>query len=95
MSRNNSKYKSTNKSILTTDDKELILCRNHNIPIGITHIGTGSFSGYANLQTIVIPDNVTKIADYAFSGCTSLQSIAIPDNVTEIGECAFSGCTNL
>ena len=95
VSKNNSRYKSTNNCILTKDGKKLVLCRNHNIPDNVTMIERWAFSGCTNLQSIVIPNSVTEIRYRAFSGCTSLQSIEIHNSVTEIGANAFSGCTSL
>lgn len=95
VSKNNSRYKSTNNCILTKDGKKLIFCLNHNIPDGVTEIGELAFSGCTRLQSIVIPDSVTLIGELAFQDCTSLQSIVIPDSVTKIGESAFFGCTSL
>lgn len=80
---------------MTKDGKTLVLCRNHNIPDGVTCIIGGAFSGYSSLESIVIPDSVTKIAEWAFDGCTSLESIVIPDSVIEIDEWAFSYCYSL
>ena len=95
MSKNNSRYKSTNNCILTKDGKKLVLSRNHNILDSVTEIGDYAFSGCISLQSIVIPDSVTTIGESAFRDCTSLQSIEIPNSVTEIGYYAFSGCTSL
>ena len=77
VSKNNSRYKSTNNCILTKDGKKLVLCRNHNIPDSVTEIGDYAFDGCTSLQSIDIPNSVTEIRAYAFSGCTSLQSIDI------------------
>lgn len=77
VSKNNPEYKSTNNCMLTKDGKELILCRSHNIPDGVTKIGRWAFDGCTSLQSIVIPDSVTTIAHNAFCDCLSLQSIAI------------------
>ena len=77
VSKNNSRYKSTNNCILTKDGKKLVLCRNHNIPNGITEIGRFAFSGCTSMQSIEIPNSVTEIGYSAFGGCTSLQSIEI------------------
>ena len=63
--------------MLTKDGKELILCRSHNIPDGVTKIGRRAFDGCTSLQSIVIPDSVTTIAHNAFCDCISLQSITI------------------
>ena len=54
VSKNNSRYKSTNNCILTKDGKKLVLCRNHNIPNGITEIGYSAFGGCTSLQSIEI-----------------------------------------
>ena len=95
MSKNNLEYKSDNNCILTKDGKTLVLCRNHNIPDGVTCIIGGAFSGYSSLESIVIPDGVNTIAECAFMGCTGLKSIVIPDSVTKIEGWAFDGCTSL
>ena len=95
VSKNNSRYKSTNNCILTKDGKKLVLCRNHNIPDNVTMIERWAFSGCTSLQSIEIPNIVTEIGEDAFRCCTSLQSIVIPDSVTKIGESAFSGCISL
>lgn len=80
---------------LTKDGKTLVLCRNHNIPDGVTYIIGGAFSGYSSLESIVIPDGVKTIEYSVFSGCTSLESIVIPDSVIAIDEWAFSYCYSL
>lgn len=80
---------------MTKDGKTLVLCRNHNIPDGVTCIIGGAFSGYSSLESIVIPDGVNTIAECAFMGCTGLKSIVIPDSVTKIEGWAFDGCTSL
>ena len=84
VSKNNSRYKSTNNCILTKDGKKLVLCRNHNIPNGITEIGRFAFSGCTSLQSIEIPNSVTEIGYSAFGGCTSLQSIEIVTQEKEL-----------
>ena len=95
VSKNNSRYKSTNNCILTKDGKKLVLCLNHNIPDNVTMIEGWAFCGCTSLQSIVIPNSVTEIGVRAFSGCTSLKSIVIPDSVTQIGELAFRICISL
>ena len=61
----------------------------------ITIIGDGAFSGFVDLQSIVIPEGVTKIGDYAFGSCMSLESINIPEGVVELGTGAFIGCSGI
>lgn len=77
MSKNNPKYESTNNCMLTKGGKELVLCRSHNIPDGVTTIGSAAFDGCTSFQSIVIPDSVTSIDRDAFYGCSGLQSITI------------------
>ena len=61
----------------------------------ITNIVDGTFSGYAGLTDISIPNSVTSIGAEAFSDCNDLTSITIPESVTSIGNSAFSGCWHL
>jgi hypothetical protein len=68
---------------------------NITIPLGVTSIGDGAFSGCDGLTSIIIPDNVTSIGNFAFRECTGLTSITIPDSVTSIGDEAFRECTGL
>ena len=77
VSKNNPKYESTDNCILTKGGKELVLCRSHNIPDGVTTIGSAAFDGCTSFQSIVIPDSVTSIDRDAFSSCSGLQSITI------------------
>ena len=77
VSKNNPKYESTNNCMLTKGGKELVLCRSHNIPDGVTTIGSAAFDGCTSFQSIVIPDSVTSIDSGAFSNCSGLQSITI------------------
>ena len=72
-------------------------CLNSVIPTdgSITVIGDGAFSGFVDLQSIVIPEGVTRIGDYAFGSCMSLTSINIPEGVVELGTCAFIGCSGI
>lgn len=60
-----------------------------------TVIGSYSFFGMENLESVSISGNVTEIADDAFSNCTSLEKITIPSSVTAIGEYAFDECPKL
>ena len=57
-----------------------------------SEIGAGVFSGYTNLQDIVLP-GIKKIGKYAFS-CTNLKTIDIPA-AEEIEESAFALCINI
>ena len=53
----------------------------------ITSVGTGAFSGNAQLTRVSIP-SVTKVYDYAFSECQRLDEVNLGD-LTEIGAYAF------
>lgn len=64
------------------------------IPIQVTCIGGGAFSG-SKLESVVIPDSVRSIGNGAFSDCRQLTSINIPSSVEHIGDLVFAGCQNL
>ncbi len=57
-------------------------------------LGTNSFKGCTNLETVVLADNITSIPSGCFSGCTGLISVD-SSTITSVGESAFSGCENL
>ncbi len=76
------------------------------IPSHITYNGTNytvttigdyafSYSYYACVSSITIPNTVTTIEEYAFFNCGCLRYINIPNTVTSIGEGAFECCSNL
>lgn len=55
----------------------------------VTSLGRVSFTAFASLSSVTIPNSVTSIAgDYAggtFMNCSSLKSITIPNSVTSLG----------
>jgi hypothetical protein len=63
------------------------------IPIGVTSIGSGAFSG-TGLSSVTIPDSVIKLGDEVFYN-SSLTNAAIGNGVTSIGEEAFAFCYSL
>ena len=65
------------------------------IPENIKVIGTGSFSGCSDLESVTIPANVVLIGDAAFSSCSRLAEVKINEGVTAIGNMAFDYCRNL
>jgi hypothetical protein len=65
------------------------------LPLALTGIGRGAFSGCDSLTIVSIADGVTSIGVFAFRNCDSLTDVVIPGSVTGIGESAFDGCTNL
>jgi len=64
------------------------------IPITVTEIGNGAFSGCNNFDRIAF-NSVTSIGRSAFEDCTSLTLVIIPDSVTSIGTDAFSSARSL
>ena len=54
----------------------------------VSAIGTGAFSGNANVTSVVLP-GVTKLSPYAFANCSKLTSVTL-GQLTEIGEYAFA-----
>ena len=54
----------------------------------VTTVGTGAFSGNANITSVVLPD-VTQLDPYAFADCTKLKSVSL-GNLTQIGDYAFA-----
>ena len=63
--------------------------------VGLTAIGSSTFSGCTALTSIKLPSKILSIENNAFFGCSSLASITIPNSVTSIGDEAFSGCSSL
>ena len=61
----------------------------------ITEIDEHSFSGYVELESVVLPNRLNKIGRWAFASCENLENVVIPDGVTEIGEYAFAYNTGL
>ncbi|MBN2540430.1 MAG: leucine-rich repeat domain-containing protein [Bacilli bacterium] len=76
-------------------DKSVRLATAIELPDTISHILADAFSGFANLETLIIPDHVTTIGDSAFRGCTSLTSIWIPEGIVSLPNYLFKDCTSL
>lgn len=64
------------------------------IPYGITKIN-GTFNGWAELISIIIPESVRSIGANAFMGCSKLTSVKLPNGLEEIGANAFRDCSKL
>ncbi|MBQ7378200.1 MAG: leucine-rich repeat protein [Clostridia bacterium] len=56
--------------------------------LNVTTIGTGAFSGNANITSVVLP-SVTQLSPYAFADCTKLKSVTLGD-LAQIGDYAFA-----
>ena len=98
--KNNEYYKSIDGNLYSKDGKKIIQYSIgkkddlFEIPLGVTIIGKGAFSGCEYIDGISIPNSVTNIGDEAFSGCCSLSGVELGD-VIIIGCEAFSGCINM
>ena len=65
------------------------------IPDTVTELGTGIFSGYDALRSVIIPNGITQIPYTAFSHCSNLNTVELPDTLTAIGDYAFSESSGL
>ena len=68
------------------------------VPMGITSIGQGVFTGKSQITEVIIPEYVTEIGSSAFYGCSKLRKVTIcgPRNdALQIGSSAFQGCRSL
>ena len=62
---------------------------------GITVIGSGVFSGMANLSSVSLPEGLETIKYGAFENDGKLTEITIPESVKSIGESVFNFCDAL
>ncbi|MDO5399045.1 MAG: leucine-rich repeat domain-containing protein [bacterium] len=62
---------------------------------GITTIGSHSFTGMTNLQTVSIPEGITIIDEAAFGECSSLIHVELPDSVQSLRTACFRSCSSL
>ena len=68
------------------------------VPMGITSIGQGVFTGKSQITEVIVPEYVTEIGPNAFSGCSKLRKVTIcgPRNdALTIGNGAFQSCRSL
>lgn len=68
------------------------------VPMGITSIGSGVFTGRSKITEVIIPEYVSQIGQTAFYGCSRLRKVTIcgPRNdALEIGANAFQACHSL
>lgn len=61
----------------------------------ITYLGDGSFSGFTNVESIILPDTLEVIGWNALSKCSALKELKIPNSVKRIEDYAFENCTAL
>ena len=62
---------------------------------GVDKIGSLTFDGCKNLETIEIPDSVNYIGMAAFYHCEKLTKVRIPYGITSIDMWTFLKCTNI
>ena len=65
------------------------------IPEGITSMGTYTFAGFEQMNSVTICGTLTSIGNYAFYKCTSLKKVVIEEGVTTIGGYSFAYCKAL
>ena len=61
----------------------------------VTFIGSSTFEGHSEIETVIIPDGITEIGSYAFYECYNLKSIDIPASVKIIQSEVFGECYEL
>ena len=81
------------KNDIEFDIPEKIVC--NGTDCYVTGIDRSAFSGYTNVNKLVIPESVTTIGPDAFRGCSNLKSLELPSALTKIYSNAFNGCNNL
>ncbi len=64
----------------------------NNYTYPVTSLGTSTFEGCSNLQSVVLPASITSIGTDAFYGCVKLGSINLPEGLTAINTRAFYNC---
>ena len=61
----------------------------------LNSMGTKTFSGCTNLQTVVFGNNLKTLGNQTFDKCTGLVSVTLPSSLTSIPADLFTGCTEL
>lgn len=64
------------------------------IPEGVREIGTGAFSDFIKLRSVLFPESMIYIQAGAFINCSSLDNINLPSG-TMVQMMAFRGCASL
>ena len=95
----NSVFKTDRKSIYSSADNRLIICRHialksYSIMPGTSAIAERAFYGCNSLESIVIPNSVTDIGEGAFEQ-SGLKSISLPESITSIPENMCRRCWKL
>ncbi len=61
----------------------------------VAFIGSYAFSGYSNLNSIIMPDSIIGIGTHAFYMCEGLNTVVLPDSLSSIEDNVFEGCSNI
>lgn len=96
----NTKYASSDGSILSVDKSSLISCPTgikdqYVLPESVASFNRTSFMNCTQLTEIVLHDGVTQIPEYAFANCTALTKVVFPQSVKILSSYIFSGCIGL
>ena len=68
------------------------MTRQLKLSIIVRRIGSNSFGGCKNLQSVTFNVSLTDINEYAFKECAALRSVALPENLERLGRGAFYDC---
>ena len=96
--KDNPKYYSENGCLIDKQTATLIWAYSGNtIPKdgSVKKIGSYSFYGRKDLESIEIPDVITEIGADAFSNCRNLVKVSLPNSLINLGGRAFFGCEKL
>lgn len=58
-------------------------------------IDTSAFSGYTNIENVILGESVKWSSGGQFQRCTKLASVSMSDGIASIPENCFSGCSSL
>ena len=70
-------------------------CTNYTFKYNYVIIADGAFSGFANLESIIIPNSVKYIGDGSFRNCAKLVSIYFSRSLESIGVNCFENCLSI
>ncbi len=92
VSADNGNYMTENGVLYNKTKLTLIYCPANEfgakaeIPVGVTALANGAFSGSDAMESVKIPDSVLTIGKDAFAGCTALKNVYFDGTKTEWGK---------
>lgn len=95
VSADNGNYMTENGILYNKTKLTLIYCPANKlgakaeIPVGVTAVANGAFSGSDAMESVKIPDSVLTIGASAFEGCTALKNVYFDGTKTEWGKIAI------